>query len=251
MYPPVAINGTTHTVVAAETIYQNVLQGFNSGMRGTLFYSWGPAEDGSALLPTYFWKRNIMGFQWLCCMLYLLIWNFVYLSITKAIIVGAFAGINARRNALLNDVKERCLICSLPRFELDTHGGGYSHHTSSHHNPWGYLALLCALELGDEDEFTGIESEVAEKVKRNDATFIPVRQCMAIQKVERWKAKKNASVGVSREATNEEVIVMKLKKIQRNLDTPIEKGGGAISRMSLLENKMNGFIRNMEELLKK
>merc|ERR1712100_773045 len=94
---------------------------------------------------------------------------------------------NATRNGLLNDLRERCLICSMPRFQLDQDGGGYIQHRTRHHNPWGYLALLCALELGEPDEFTGIESDVAHKVKNNDATFIPVRHCMAVQKVERWK----------------------------------------------------------------
>jgi len=233
-------------VTTSETIYQTVISGFHDGMRGDLRRSWGPAEAGSTALPEYAWERNIMGVQWILVMMYLLIWNFVYLAITKAIIVGAFSAQNAKAAGLKTDLNGKCLVCSMPRFKIDQEGGGFITHTKQHHDPWGYLALLCALKLGDEDEFTGIESYVHEKVLRNDSTFIPVSMCAAIQARDTFKESKKQALQAALqddagEKDPQQAMMGSLKRVEANLSRPVIMINQCSIKMQSLEKKMTRF----------
>jgi len=171
----------------SNTVYQAILWGIHNGMRGDLKYSWGPIPNKATgkSFPLRIDDENSLAFQWLLVLGYALVWRFVFIGILTATIVGAFAGIRGRAAALALDANERCLVCSISRFTLEQEGGGFSHHTTNHHNPWSFLAFLAALKLGNEDNFTGIESYVHKKSKAGDHTFFPVSFCTEIQSGQR------------------------------------------------------------------
>jgi len=169
----------------SATVYQAILWGIHNGMRGDLRNSWGPIPKGNKNFPLRVDDEMGLAFQWLLVLLYHLVWRFVFIGILTATIVGAFAKIRGDQNARINDAKERCLVCSLSRFTLEQEGGGFPHHTGNHHNPWSYLAFLASIKLGNEDDFTGIESYVQKKSRMMDCTFFPVQACTEIQSGER------------------------------------------------------------------
>jgi hypothetical protein len=144
--------------VQCNTAYQCMLWGIHNGMRGDLKSSWGPIPSTKTknAFPLRIDDENSLAFQWLLVLAYRIVWRFLFVGILTATIVGAFGAINNTRKAKENDAKERCIVCSLSRFTLEQEGGGFSEHTTLHHNPWSYLAFLAALKLGNEDNFTGL-----------------------------------------------------------------------------------------------
>lgn len=130
--------------------------------------------------PDSFHDQNTQQVQWLLVQIQYISWQYIFRGILTATIVGAFAGLRAKQAAKAKDTNDKCLLCSIDRFKLDSVGGMYKHITD-HHNPWSYLKFLTALRLGDPDEFTGLESYVFDKVADGDSTWMPVLKCTSLQ----------------------------------------------------------------------
>jgi len=215
-----------------NTAYQCMLWGIHNGMRGDLKSSWGPIPTSSQSVhqnafPLRIDDKNSLAFQWLVVLVYRMIWRFLFVGILTATIVGAFSGVQNRAKAKSNDAKERCIVCSLSRFTLEQEGGGFSEHVIHHHNPWSYLAFLAALKLGNEDNFTGLESNVFAKANVGDHTFLPVTFCAEIQALQRRKAseKARAMAEAEKDADGTSDFQKKIVKALDDISTGTQKLG--------------------------
>lgn len=234
-----------------NTAYQCILYGIHWGLRGDLAKSWGPIPNPSfnAGFPQSVSDENSLAFQWLLVLAYKIIWRFVFIGILTATIVGAFGAIRGKIAADANDEANKCLICSLSRFVLEQEGGGFSQHTANHHNPWSYLAFLSKLKIGNEDDFTGLESCVDVKSRKGDHTFIPVGLCTEIQALRRRQDQQSKHAAATAE-NNADGTAAYQKKITKALDT-INAATGNLSvdlpadfqtRLETIEESMSSMM---------
>ncbi len=66
----------------------------------------------------------------------------ILLNLIFGIIIDAFADMRDARNAIESDVKERCFICGLGRFEFETKNKSWCDHTQKEHNAYAYLYFI-------------------------------------------------------------------------------------------------------------
>jgi len=245
----------------ASTVYRFMLNGFNAGFRGDLSNSWGPGfhsikkHQPIVPLPEHFYESPDLMVQWLLTMAYNLIWTFIYLAVTKSIIVSTFQGIVAAENLLKNDAANFCLMCTMKRFDLDQDAGGFIMHKKNHHNPLDYLALLLKVNTGQVDELTGIEENVKDRAAEGDNTFLPIERCVEIQKLDRRKEAEK----LSRQAESEQnasgakdqhdALMKRVKKVNTQMSQPVEEISRFNRRMERLENRITDVCGVMESLI--
>jgi len=236
-----------------KTAYQCVLFGIHNGLRGDLAKSWGPIPTAEHNFPETIYDENSLAFQWLLVLAYKIMWRFVFIGILTATIVGAFGGIRGKEAADTKDAQDRCIVCSISRFTLEQEGGGFSEHTSNHHNPWSFLAFLAGLKIGDEDEFTGLESYVAGKAKLGDYTFIPIGFCTEIQANQRRKEieKQNANALAENDADGADAMQKKLLKglddiVRNTSDLQVDLPADLNDRLESLEASMSKMVEMVE-----
>jgi len=70
----------------------------------------------------------------------------ILLNLIFGIIIDAFADMRDSRNAIKSNVKERCFICSLGRFEFETKNKSWFDHIQKEHNAYAYLYFILYMQ---------------------------------------------------------------------------------------------------------
>jgi len=169
------------------TLYQYFYGGFVSGLMGFAWPFIGFRTKSSA--PVHFeenWQSQVQ--QLLECM-WIMLYVFVFGGLVGGQIVDAYAQIRDEDSRLKADLAERCMLCSLDRFTVDTHPAGCSFdaHTDwkkGDHSLWNYLFFLHYVTVyKDPNEYTGIESHVVKVLNSVDKAakkgFLPLKDCAA------------------------------------------------------------------------
>jgi len=145
--------------------------------------------------------------EWGYIMLFFWIWEYLIAGIIQGQIVDAFAEIRQAQTELEEDTQDKCLLCTLDRFTIETNVESFSEHTSEEHNPWAYLYFLVTLDEMRDDLETGIESFVTGHLSSSDAAWLPVKTCFDIQNATRneelRKVDADASMGKILEAVSD------------------------------------------------
>lgn len=102
------------------------------------------------------------------------------MNLIFGIIIDAFANMRDEKNAIEADVKERCFICGLNRFEFETKNKSWFDHIYKEHNAFAYLYFIMYVQHKPGNECTGVEKYVKSLVLKEDPQFFPVGQCLAI-----------------------------------------------------------------------
>jgi len=104
------------------------------------------------------------------------------LNIVFGIIIDTFAQLRDTRHKIWEDTKARCFICGISSSTFDRYlPGGFTDHVRVHHNMWQYLYLMLHLRHKAEDEFTGQESYVANKIRQKDILFFPLNRSLQLE----------------------------------------------------------------------
>ena len=119
------------TKVQCTTAYNCAVWGLQNGIKGNLDKSWLIPWTA---VPKNWHTDNGLQVQWVLMMISHMIFRYLFAGMIKAIVCGCFGALRAKIAAKANDTSSKCLICSMPRFALDKHGGMYKHVTE-HHNP--------------------------------------------------------------------------------------------------------------------
>jgi len=114
-------------------------------------------------------------------MFFFWIWDYLISGIIQGQIVDAFAEIRQAAQELEADTDDKCLVCTLDRFTLETSVGSFHDHTQDNHNPWAYLYFFVQLEELRDDLETGLQGFVTSHLEGSDASFLPVRRCFDIE----------------------------------------------------------------------
>jgi len=98
------------------------------------------------------------------------------------IIMDTFAELRDVRSRVEADAMDRCFICGIHAYTFDRYvEGGFPHHIQDAHNVWQYLYFMHHLRRKPEDEYTGQESYVANKMAKKDVSFFPVNRSLDLQ----------------------------------------------------------------------
>jgi hypothetical protein len=104
----------------------------------------------------------------------------ILMNLIFGIIIDAFADMRDARNAVESDVKERCFICGLGRFEFETKNKSWFGHVQREHNALAYLYFILYVQDKPGNQCTGVEKYVKALVLKEDPSFFPVGRCLAI-----------------------------------------------------------------------
>lgn len=86
----------------------------------------------------------------------------------------------AARESLLEN---ECFVCGLSKAEYEQLGPDFSlpRHQAQDHHLWHYMSFMIALELKEEDDYTGTESYVRALLRAKDMSWVPRRTCKDMQ----------------------------------------------------------------------
>lgn len=76
------------------------------------------------------------------------------------IMVDAFCEIDEKRDAVIKDLGESCLFCSIKSLVFDKQGKGFMHHIWKEHSVDHFIFFLYYLGTKEKTEMNGVESWV-------------------------------------------------------------------------------------------
>jgi len=109
---------------------------------------------------------------------------FIIVIVSKVvfgIILDSFGELRDDRQAIEEDIKSFCFICSIDNDEFQRKAYGFKHHSKFDHNVWHYFYFLVYLQLKDKDEYTSAEEYVAEKHKQEDISYFPIGKALVLE----------------------------------------------------------------------
>eukprot|EP00667_Euglena_gracilis_P000026 EG_transcript_26 len=133
------------------------------------------------LLPQHCWDSRRHAVRVIYDFAFFLIVPIILLNIVFGIILDTFAQLRTERERVEEDMRASCFICGIPSSTFDRHcKGGFAGHVTVEHNLWDYFFFLQHLELKPQDDYTGQESYVFNKLQRNDISFFPMNMAMGV-----------------------------------------------------------------------
>lgn len=121
-----------------------------------------------------YWMRYVFDLS------FFFIVTILLLNLIFGIIIDAFADMRDARNAIDNDVKGRCFICGLNRFEFETKNKSWFDHVEKEHNAFAYLYFILYVQAKPGNQCTGVEKYVKALILKEDPAFFPVGKCLSI-----------------------------------------------------------------------
>ncbi|OQS07403.1 ryanodine-inositol 1,4,5-triphosphate receptor Ca2 channel (RIR-CaC) family protein [Thraustotheca clavata] len=112
----------------------------------------------------------------------------ILLNITFGVIIDTFASLRTTHKEQLDDIRERCFICSIDGYTFNRMTKrGFEYHTHMEHNVWHYIYLFVHIRKKSYTEFNGVELYLAMQMARNDVSFFPNHRALTLEKLERSK----------------------------------------------------------------
>ena len=108
----------------------------------------------------------------------------ILLSIVSGIITDSFTELRKRKDDFEDEIRNYCFICGIEASTFERYlKGGFKSHTTKEHNMWNYLYFHCHVIEKDEDEYTGQESYVMDRIKELDFSFYPINKSMSMMEL--------------------------------------------------------------------
>eukprot|EP01064_Diplonema_japonicum_P011696 TRINITY_DN19132_c0_g1_i1.p1 TRINITY_DN19132_c0_g1~~TRINITY_DN19132_c0_g1_i1.p1 ORF type:complete len:2902 (+),score=722.22 TRINITY_DN19132_c0_g1_i1:105-8810(+) len=108
----------------------------------------------------------------------------ILLSIVSGIITDSFTELRKTKDDFEEEIRNYCFICGIDSSTFERYlKGGFKVHTTTEHNMWNYLYFHHHLLTKKEDEFTGQESYVWERIRELDFSFYPINKSMSMMEL--------------------------------------------------------------------
>ncbi|RHY34363.1 hypothetical protein DYB32_001003 [Aphanomyces invadans] len=108
----------------------------------------------------------------------------VLINISFGLIVDTFATIRTSHKEKVDELHDRCFICSIDGYTFDRlTRRGFDYHTHMEHNMWHYLCLFVHINKKDYTEYNGMELYLAMRMAKADVSFFPNHRAMALERV--------------------------------------------------------------------
>lgn len=96
---------------------------------------------------------------------YVILINLVLQSIISGLIIDTFSKLREENESVLQDINDKCFVCSISRDELEQAGIPFKQHILEEHNMWHYVWFKIYLESKDPLTYSSSENHSAEKMK--------------------------------------------------------------------------------------
>ena len=113
--------------------------------------------------------------------LFFALMNIVFLNIVFGIIIDTFAELRDAKRKKEEDMHSTCFICGINADTFDKEGSGFLTHVKHEHNMWQYLYFMHHLRKKEQDEYTGQESFVAQRIRQHNLSFFPHDKCLSLR----------------------------------------------------------------------
>ena len=106
------------------------------------------------------------------------------LNVLFGIIINTFAELRDQKARIDNDMVNVCFICNNPRLVFDKYcEGGFERHIEKDHNLWSYVFYMVHLDSKDTSDHTGVESNILQKYREKDITWIPRSRALCLMEI--------------------------------------------------------------------
>ena len=120
-------------------------------------------------------------------LLFFCIINIITMNIVFGIIIDSFASLRSEKNKLMQDMHDKCFICSLPRTTFDNVSNGFRDHKLREHNMWMYLYFMYNVRFKHKYKLRGIELYVSEQKNDFNVTWMPLMRAARIDRSDEIK----------------------------------------------------------------
>eukprot|EP01017_Pseudomicrothorax_dubius_P005349 TRINITY_DN1132_c0_g2_i4.p2 TRINITY_DN1132_c0_g2~~TRINITY_DN1132_c0_g2_i4.p2 ORF type:complete len:218 (-),score=54.20 TRINITY_DN1132_c0_g2_i4:140-793(-) len=147
-------------------------------------------------------------------------------QIWGGLIIDAFSSLREETEKRLDITENYCFICGNHKDTLEKAGSnkneGWSHHTKREHNVWAYVFYIAYIRSKPQNDFTGVESEVAAKIEKGDISWFPCNKALVLQNVQLEKEEEdNDKEIIAKEGralqTRLSAILRRMAKVQKQM----------------------------------
>ena len=155
----------------------------------------------------------------------------------------------SENEAIEEDMREQCFICSIDRDLIESAGISFRDHISSQHNMWAYHWFRCYLTSKDPLSFTGPEHYAFEmfKDRRNLTRFFPLKKSLIIER-------KNVELRSKSELDNLNgrvgSVEAQLAKLTAFVEKLAEQQGAQSGKLALEQHALAGTVGEAVEAIK-
>jgi len=114
--------------------------------------------------------------KFLAGLVYVVVMELLFSNIVSGIMIDTFAELRDRKKQIVEDMKNMCFICGMSRSQADKKNKDFDAHIKNEHFLWNYIFYIYCLRNKDETDYTGIEYSIAEKLDKEDLSWIPIEE---------------------------------------------------------------------------
>eukprot|EP00347_Sterkiella_histriomuscorum_P002968 403366109 len=129
-------------------------------------------------------KQNNYWGRWTFDLSFFVLIIIIMLNLIFGIIIDAFADMRDQRNMIEKDVKEKCFICGITRFQFEAKNKSFQDHVLREHNVYAYIYFILYVKKKSGTECTGVEKYVKSLALAEDPKFFPINNSLSLQNAE-------------------------------------------------------------------
>jgi hypothetical protein len=185
-------DGVTHTSSLFECVFFTWDFGFRAGggigdvIQAPLSFKY--REDYQSVLSYEFYLHA----RWLYDVSFFVIFVLFFSNIILVVMVDGLTDYRESVEARKQSLNNICQICTRNRDDVESAGIPFRTHVQRDHNVFVYLDLVVSLVEKPAEQYTGIESYIAECLYRGSWDFVPFRQALCLQLMEERRAEEQA-----------------------------------------------------------
>ena len=134
-------------------------------------------------------------------------------------IVDSFTEIRDVKKNHDADLKLHCFVCSVARSKFLAFSGGFEYHVNAHHRPMAYLGYSIYLDLKPAADHNGVEKHVAECIREQNVSFLPIGRSLLLQFAEKEKAQQGNSQVAAAQIPDTGAILAMLERMQGHMNS--------------------------------
>jgi hypothetical protein len=160
----------------------------------------------------------------------------ILFNIVAGIIIDAFGGLREKAQERLQNIRTFSFIAGIERSNYEENGWDFTQLDDEEQNKWSYVYFLLHLKQKDEDEYTGAESSINDRINGGDLGWLPDRKS--------WKLQ----LHLGAESTlAEEDMPQDILKIRKRLDDSIEKMNAVSTKIVSLDENVGKLHSRFDE----
>jgi hypothetical protein len=144
---------------------------------------WQHLDFGLSGPPLFNQYRTAVPAKFLFDISYNLFIVVIMVAIITGIIIDTFADLRTERNAIEDDIMNKCFICSMNREIFERARLKFQDHINIDHNKWNYLFYSMYITEKPSTELSGIERRMKKLMEIQSTKYFPIGKAMKLPQV--------------------------------------------------------------------